>query len=70
MTLKNEKLHGGINAATAGVVKLALARGYFQQVIASYFHDNQGRVSEIKTGKRWAEIPMAPELPADFPISG
>lgn len=63
----NSKLHGGINSATVGIVKLALKRGYHQQVIASYFRDNIGRVSEAKTGKRWAQIPPAEQLPSDFP---
>jgi hypothetical protein len=58
---------GGINAATAGIVKLALKLGYFQHVIASYFTDNQGRVSEIKSGKRYHDVPAADRLPPDFP---
>ena len=63
----NSKLHGGINAETVGIVKLALQRGYHQQVIASYFRDNIGRVSEAKNGKRWSQVPPAADLPPDFP---
>lgn len=64
---KNQKLHGGINAATAGIVKLALKLGFYQQVIAAYFHDNQGRVSEIKSGRKYRDVPAASALPPDFP---
>lgn len=56
-----------INASTAAVVKLALHLGYDQHDIAAYFHDNQGRVSEIKTGKKHRDAPVAVALPADFP---
>ena len=57
----------GINEHTAPIVKLALRLGYWQHVIAAYFDDNQGRVSEINTGKRYASAPVADRLPADFP---
>jgi hypothetical protein len=57
----------GINATTAPIVKLALRLGYMQHVIAAYFNDNQGRVSEINTGKRFASAPVADRLPSDFP---
>lgn len=67
---KNSKRNGGIGAHSAGVVKLALKYGYHQHIIAGYFGDNQGRVSETKHGKRWAEIPPAATLPPDFPALG
>ncbi len=57
----------GITADNAGIVKLALARGFYQHIIAGYFHDNQGRVSEIKNGKRYADVPIANDLPLGFP---
>jgi len=63
----NEKRHGGINSMTAGIVKRALRDGYHQHVIASYFADNQGRVSEIKTGKAYQDVPVSESLPQDFP---
>jgi|GEM_PF-3069835 len=64
---KNDKRYGGINAANAGIVKLALSMGYHQHIIAAYFLDNPGRVSETKTGKRYADVPKAAALPSDFP---
>lgn len=54
---------------TAGFVKLALRHGYDQHVIAAYLNDNQGRVSETKTGKRHADAPLAVQLPSDFPLA-
>lgn len=54
---------------TAGFVKLALAHGYYQHVIAAYLNDNPGRVSETKTGKRHPEALPDPALPADFPLA-
>lgn len=57
----------GITENDAPIVKLALRRGYKQHDIAAYFHDNQGRVSEIRTGKRFRWAPVAAELPPDFP---
>ena len=67
MVRKRFVRHGGVCAETVGVVKLALRYGYEQHIIAGYFGDNQGRVSETKTGKRWANVPMADHLPPDFP---
>jgi hypothetical protein len=57
----------GITEETAPIVKLALRLGYWQHIIAAYFQDNQGRVSEIKNGKRYARAPVADQLPPDFP---
>lgn len=56
-----------INAITAPIVKLALRMGYTQHDIAAYFKDNQGRVSETNTGKRYRASPVADHLPPDFP---
>jgi hypothetical protein len=56
-----------ITAENAPIVKLALMLGYWQHKIAAYFDDNQGRVSEIKTGKRYPRVPVADHLPPDFP---
>lgn len=63
----NRKRHGGITAQTASIVKRALREGYLQHVIAAYFADNQGRVSEIKQGKRHVEVQPVDQLPPDFP---
>lgn len=56
-----------ITAENAPIVKLALRLGYWQHKIAAYFDDNQGRVSEIKNGKRYPRAPIADHLPPDFP---
>jgi hypothetical protein len=58
----------GVTAETASFVKLALSFGYLQHIIAAYLHDNQGRVSETKNGKKFADAPMADQLPPDFPM--
>lgn len=49
------------------IVKLALRMGYWQHVIASYFRENQGRISEIKNGKKFRDVEPGTTLPADFP---
>jgi len=49
------------------VTKLARAKGYFCHVIAAYYRINQGRISEICTGKRGVGIEPASTLPPDFP---
>lgn len=59
----------GVTAYTAPFVKLALAEGFHQHVIAAYLNDNQGRVSETKTGKRHPDAPVAGQLPTDFPLA-
>ena len=48
---------------------LAFMGVYYQHVIAAYLNDNQGRVSETKTGKRFGDAPMAEALPDDFPVA-
>jgi hypothetical protein len=59
----------GVNAETVPFIKLAIAEGYYQHVIAAYLNDNQGRISEIKTGKHYSDAPMADRLPVDFPVA-
>ncbi len=56
-----------ITEADAPIIKRALRAGYDQHVIAAYFKENQGRISEINTGKRFARAPVADRLPPDFP---
>ena len=55
-----------ITAEMASYIKRLLAAGLYQHQIASVFKINQGRVSEINTGKRFAETPTARQLPLDF----
>jgi hypothetical protein len=49
-----------ISAAQAAVVKGLLARGDKQSDIGAYFGENIGRVAEINTGQRHAEVVAAP----------
>lgn len=58
----------GVTADTAPFVKLALLKGFMQHVIAAYLNDNQGRISETKTGKRFHGVRPAEFLPDDFPL--
>jgi len=58
-----------VSPETAPFIKRALAEGHYQHVIAAYLNDNQGRVSELKTGKRYADVPVAETLPPDFPLA-
>ena len=56
-----DELMGGkvakIGEAEAGVVKAMLARGDKQHDIASWFGVNGGRVAEIATGQKFANVP-------------
>jgi len=42
------------------VIKARLVRGDYQHRIAADHDLNQGRISEINTGQRFADIPPAP----------
>lgn len=55
-----------ITAEIAAIIKRALLNGLFQHQIASVLGVNQGRVSEVKTGKLFAAIMPAPKLPPAF----
>jgi hypothetical protein len=48
-----------LTAADAAIVKARLARGDRQSDIAADFRVNGGRISEINTGKKFAEVPPA-----------
>ena len=56
-----------LSPAQVAIVKLALRLRYYQHVIAAYFGVNQGRVSEINSGKRFVGVAPADALPMDFP---
>ncbi len=45
-----------------GAIKARLMKGELQHRIAADYDLNPGRISEINTGKRFAEIPPAPEV--------
>ena len=42
------------------IIKARIVRGDYQHRIAADFDLNQGRISEIATGKRFSHIPPAP----------
>jgi len=45
----------------ASLIKGLLPHRLHQHQIAALLHINQGRISEVKTGKRFAEVPPASE---------
>lgn len=47
----------------AAYIKLLRQKGLHQHKIAACFGINQGRVSEVLTGKRFPQVPAAGELP-------
>ena len=57
-----------LNATQAAIVKLALSMGYYQHRVAAFFGVNQGRISEIKSGKVHAGVVPALALPSGFPM--
>lgn len=55
-----------VTAEIAAIVKRALLKGLFQHQIAGVLGVNQGRISEVKTGKLFPQVPPASELPSMF----
>ncbi len=53
-----------LTAGDAAIVKARLSRGDRQSDIAADYRVNAGRVSEINTGKKFADVPIA-QLDAD-----
>lgn len=48
----------------AAVAKYLLSKGFAQHQVAARLNVNQGRISEIKTGKRFSWVtPAEPETP-------
>lgn len=47
-----------IDARAAATIKLLLALGHQHKRIAALFDCNQGRISEIATGRRFADVPI------------
>lgn len=52
-----------VTAKEASYIKLMLDEGLFQHQIAALLNVNQGRVSEVKTGKKFGTVPPAQSLP-------
>ena len=59
--------NSSISEDIIAVVKKARQLGYKNEVIASYYVMNQGRVAEVNTGRRGATVQPAAQLPSDFP---
>lgn len=54
-----------VTAEMAAVIKfMVMTLGYLQHQAAAAFGVNQGRVSEIMTGKKFADVPAAGGLSA------
>ena len=58
-----------LTAADAAIAKGMLARGDYQSDIAAFFRTNPGRISEINTGRRFADVKASAltELPPRDP---
>lgn len=48
-----------LTSTEAAIIKMRIHMGEFLNRIAADFDVNPGRISEIKTGKRFAEVPPA-----------
>lgn len=48
-----------LTAEQVAVIKARIIRGDYQHRIAADFDLNQGRISEIANGKRFADVPPA-----------
>lgn len=48
-----------LTASDAAIIKARILLGEFLNRIAADFDVNPGRISEIKTGKRFADVPPA-----------
>jgi predicted XRE-type DNA-binding protein len=65
--MKRSSAH--LNERDVELIKLLLDQGeYCQHQIAASFDINQGRISEIKTGKTWGHVRPAKSLPPGFRI--
>ena len=56
-----------ITREMVGQIKGMLGRGDRQSDIASFFQINQGRIYEVKFGKKYAHIPPSDQLPERGP---
>lgn len=55
-----------VTAEMASYIKLMRGEGLYVHQIAQALRINQGRVSEVINGKRFAKQPAAEQLPFDF----
>ncbi len=56
MTISNRKPSKRLTCADARIIKKRLKNGDMQSRIAADFDVNIGRISEINTGKKFAEV--------------
>lgn len=66
MSKRDTKSARPITAVMASQMKLLRQHGLYQHQIAALFQINQGRVSEIITGKRFPDAPVATQLSLPF----
>jgi predicted XRE-type DNA-binding protein len=63
----NHSKSGRLTREKAATIKALLKSGkYLQQEIAALLHLNQGRVSEVKNGKRFADVTADTQLQFDY----
>jgi hypothetical protein len=55
-----------VTSETAAIIKRLLGEGPYQHQIASLLGLNQGRISEVKNGKRHPNVPPSVQLPLDL----
>ena len=62
MNIREDRADVGerVDSTLAGYIKGMLTRGDKQSDIAACFHINGGRVAEINTGQRFADVPAVP----------
>lgn len=53
---------------SVAVIKRARKLGYKYDQIAAYFVINQGRIADVMMGRIGPDVPMADQLPPDFPM--
>lgn len=56
-----------VTPAMAAEIKAMLAQGLYNHQIAAHFGINQGRVSEVNTGKLHATVAPAVQLEMELP---
>jgi len=59
----NQKPSRRLSRQDASLIKGMLSQGYYQNRIAAFFDVNPGRISEIKTGKVFADVLPATKVP-------
>ncbi|WP_425497501.1 hypothetical protein [Hoeflea ulvae] len=59
-----------LTAEMAAVIKLARSQNIPYSWITGYYPGlNFGRIADVMGGRRFAEVPPAPDFPPDFPVA-